>query len=145
MTCPPSSARRGIEVYFSTGFEASVSRGRGKVLGLLPSALCAPQKKKKKNTPCMTLNLAGRDYDQSEKKPTPCAHQCSWARPRSPPPPRTLTLPGTRRAEPTRVPVTLRSLTPLAALLSLPAATSLPLGTCSEIRVSKVQGAADGR
>jgi hypothetical protein len=73
----------------------------------------ASKKKKKKSPPLpsMTPNLTGRDYDQSEKKPTPYAHQCSWARPRSPPPPRTLTLPGTGRAGPTRVPVTLRSLT----------------------------------
>lgn len=112
-TCPPPSPRRGVEVYFSIGLGASVSRGRGKVLGFPPSALCAPQKKKKKSPPLpsMTPNLTGRDYDQSEKKPTPYAHQCSWARPRSPPPPRTLTLPGTGRAGPTRVPVTLRSLT----------------------------------
>lgn len=64
-----------------------------------------------------------------------------------PPPPRTrtpLTLSPPRHAGLPRVPVTLRSSTPLGALLPLPEATPLPQGTCSEIRVSEVQGAPGG-
>lgn len=98
--------RRGLLLHRS--WSLSFPRERQGV-GL--STLCIVRASKK-NTPSVTPNLAGHDYDQSEKKPTPCAHQCSWARPRSLPPPRTLTLPGTGCAGPTWVPMTLRSLMP---------------------------------
>lgn len=59
-TCPLSCPCKGVKrSYFSIGLGASVSRGRGKMLGFPPSASCAPQGKKRKNSPFRDPSSSG--------------------------------------------------------------------------------------